>query len=86
MPFGLRYVALTFQQFINHVLQGLPYCYAYIDYLLVASTSPEEHQQHLRQVRCLLHYGNTPEANTDLLINGAEDKSFRIEVMALITK
>ena len=51
MPFGLRNAAQTFQRFIiDQVLHGLPFCYAYIDDLLVASTSPEQHQDHLRQV------------------------------------
>ena len=50
MPFGLRNAAQTFQRFIDQVLHGLSFCYAYIDDLLVASSSPEEHQQHLRQV------------------------------------
>ena len=50
MPFGLRNAAQTFQRFIDQVLRGLPYCYAYIDDLLIASNSPEEHKEHLRQV------------------------------------
>ena len=50
MPFGLRNAAQTFQRFIDQVLRGLHFCYAYIDDLLIASTSPEEHQAHLRQV------------------------------------
>ena len=50
MPFGLRNAAQTFQMFIDQVLRGLHFCYAYIDDLLIASTSPEEHQHHLRQV------------------------------------
>ena len=50
MPFGLRNAAQTFQRFINEVLRGLPFTYAYIDDLLVASTSQEEHLGHLRQV------------------------------------
>ena len=50
MPFGLRNAAQTFQRFIDQVLHGLPFCYAYIDDLLIASSCPEEHQQHLRQV------------------------------------
>ena len=55
MPFGLRNAAQTFQRFIDQVLQGLPFCYAYIDDLLIA---PEEHQQHLRQVfQCLSEHG-----------------------------
>ena len=50
MPFGLRNTEQTFQRFIDQVLRGLPYCYAYIDDLLIASNSPEEHKKHLRQV------------------------------------
>ena len=50
MPFGLRNAAQTFQRFIDQVLQGLHFCYAYIDDLLIASTSTEEHNQHLHLV------------------------------------
>lgn len=50
MPFGLRNAAQTFQRFINEVTHGLDFCYAYIDDLLVASTSEEEHEKHLRQI------------------------------------
>lgn len=44
---------------INKVLQGLhfTYMYAYIDDVLIASTSGEEHKQHLQQVfECLRDY------------------------------
>ena len=47
MPFGLRNAAQTFQRFIDQVLRGLPFAYAYIDDVLIASTSPEEHYHHL---------------------------------------
>ena len=50
MPFGLRNTAQTFQRFIDQVLRGLHFCYAYIDDLLIASSSPEEHEKHLRLV------------------------------------
>ena len=50
MPFGLRNAAQTFQRFIDMVLRGLPFSYAYIDDVLVASASEEEHQQHLHLV------------------------------------
>ena len=50
MPFGLRNAAQTFQRFIDQVLRGLPFTYAYIDDVLVASSSAEEHKQHLRSV------------------------------------
>ena len=50
MPFGLRNAAQTVQRFIDQVLRGLTFCYAYIDDLLIASTSLEEHKTHLRLV------------------------------------
>ncbi len=58
MPFGLKKAAQTFQRFIDQVLRGLTFCYAYIDDVLVASTSPEEHLRHLQLVfERLQHYG-----------------------------
>nr|VZI49775.1 unnamed protein product [Spirometra erinaceieuropaei] len=50
MPFGLRNATQTFQKFIDHVLRGLPFVYAYIDDLLVASRNEEEHKEHLALV------------------------------------
>ena len=50
MPFGLRNAAQTFQRFIDEALRDLPFVYAYIDDLLVSSSSMEEHEHHLRQL------------------------------------
>ncbi|BHF84632.1 hypothetical protein SprV_0902778300 [Sparganum proliferum] len=50
MPFGLRNAAQTFQRFIDRVLRGLPFVYAYIDDLLVASRNAEEHKENLALV------------------------------------
>ena len=50
MPFGLRNAAQTFQRFIDEVLRGLSFCYAYIDDVLIASSTAAEHKQHLRLV------------------------------------
>ncbi|BHF84524.1 hypothetical protein SprV_0902767500 [Sparganum proliferum] len=50
MPFGLRNAAQTFQRFIDRVLRGLPFVYAYIDDLLVANRNAEEHKEHLALV------------------------------------
>ena len=58
MPFGLRNAAQTFQRFIDQVVRGLPFCYAYIDDLLIASSTPDEHKQHLRHtLERLKRYG-----------------------------
>lgn len=48
MPFGLRNAAQTFQRFIDVVTRGLTFVFAYVDNILVASTSPEEHLYHLQ--------------------------------------
>ena len=50
MPFGLRIAVQTFQRFIDKLLRDLHFCYACIDDLLITSSSPEEHLQHLRLV------------------------------------
>jgi len=47
MYFGLRNSAQTIQLFIDEVLRDLDFCYAYIDDVLVASGSEEEHEHHL---------------------------------------
>ncbi|XP_049272387.1 uncharacterized protein LOC125758763 [Rhipicephalus sanguineus] len=48
MPFGLRNSAQTFQRFISEVTRGLPTVFAYLDDVLVASRTPEDHEHHLR--------------------------------------
>lgn len=50
MPFGLQNAAQTFQRFIDQILHGLPFSYAYMDDILIASTDEEHHLAHLRQV------------------------------------
>ena len=48
LPFGLRNVGQTFQRFIDHVLHGLDFVCTYIDDVLVASHSVEEHMNYQR--------------------------------------
>jgi len=50
MPFGLRNAAQTFQRMMDEVLSGLPWVFVYLDDVLVASRSEDEHEQHLREV------------------------------------
>lgn len=47
MRFGLCNAAQTFQRLIHEVCRGLDFVFAYIDHLCVASSTPEEHLQHL---------------------------------------
>uniref|UniRef100_A0A3Q2WY89 Gypsy retrotransposon integrase-like protein 1 n=1 Tax=Haplochromis burtoni TaxID=8153 RepID=A0A3Q2WY89_HAPBU len=50
MPFGLKGAAQTFQPLMDSVLRGLPFVFVYLDDILVASSSKEQHMFHLRQV------------------------------------
>ncbi|UYV64959.1 hypothetical protein LAZ67_3002565 [Cordylochernes scorpioides] len=50
MSFGLCNAAQTFQKLINEVLQGLDFAYAYIDDVLIASYSENQHVSHLQQL------------------------------------
>ncbi|UYV84424.1 hypothetical protein LAZ67_X002122 [Cordylochernes scorpioides] len=60
MSFGLCNAAQTFQRLINEVLQGLDFAYAYIDDVLNASDSENQHVSHLRQLLGRLRdYGPT---------------------------
>ena len=58
MPFGLKNAAQTFQRFMNQVLRGLHFAHTYINDVLIASSSEEEHHQHLKQeFDCFKDYG-----------------------------
>ena len=58
MPFGLKNAAQTFQRLMDNVLRDCSFAYVYLDDILVASTSVDEHRQHLRQLfRKLADYG-----------------------------
>ncbi|BHF78347.1 hypothetical protein SprV_0602146000 [Sparganum proliferum] len=50
VPFGLRNASQTFQRLVDRVLRRLPFVYAYIDDILVASSAAEEHMEHLATV------------------------------------
>lgn len=50
MPFGLRNAPSSFQRFINEVLRDFDFCFAYLDDILIASPSKEEHQKNILQV------------------------------------
>ena len=58
MPFGLKNAAQTFQRLMDNVLRDCSFAYVYLDDILVASSSVDEHRQHLRQLfRKLADYG-----------------------------
>ena len=50
MPFGLRNAGQSFQRFMDEVLHGLDCIFVYLDDILVASNTVEEHHVHLEEV------------------------------------
>uniref|UniRef100_A0A914HU08 RNA-directed DNA polymerase n=1 Tax=Globodera rostochiensis TaxID=31243 RepID=A0A914HU08_GLORO len=54
MPFGLTNAVATFQRFMTHLFEGMinDFLFVYIDDLLIASESFEEHLKHLDVVFC----------------------------------
>ena len=58
MPFRLRNVAQMFQRFIDQVFCGTTSAYAYIDDVLIASPTLEQHFKDVRTVfKCLSSHG-----------------------------
>lgn len=47
MPFGLKNAAQTFQRLMDVVVRELPFVFVYLDDMLVASESHEQHVRHL---------------------------------------
>ena len=64
-PFGLKNAGQDFQRMMDAILGDLPFCFVYLDDILVFSTSPEEHMQHLKQIFELL-------AENGLVVNRAK--------------
>lgn len=95
MPFGLRNAAQTFQRFIHEVLGDLNFIYAYIDDLLIASSSPEEHEKHLHATfqrlakyglcvnaeKCVLGVDSVDFLGYKITAQGTAPQSDRIEAL-----
>ena len=65
MPFGLKNAAQSFQRLMDGILRDVPFAFVYLDDILVASHSPQEHHQHLQQLFTLL-------SSNGLIINKAK--------------
>jgi hypothetical protein len=50
MLFGLRNAGQTFQRMMDDVIAGLPFCFVYLDDVLVASSDHQQHQHHIKEV------------------------------------
>ena len=50
VPFGLAQAPAYFQELMTGVLKDLPFAMAYLDDLIIYSSTPEEHLQHIKTV------------------------------------
>ncbi|GFQ86577.1 hypothetical protein TNCT_683231 [Trichonephila clavata] len=50
MTFGLRNAAQSFQRFLDSLFRDLPFCFVYIDDILIASRNLDEHISHLKEI------------------------------------
>ena len=53
MPFGILNAGITFQQMMDLVLDELPFCFVYVDDILIFSKDLSSHVDNLREVFCL---------------------------------
>ena len=53
MPFGLRNAGNTFQRLMDQIFGDLPFCFVYVDDILVFSKDLSSHVQHLRDLLLL---------------------------------
>ncbi|GFQ79625.1 hypothetical protein TNCT_501881 [Trichonephila clavata] len=75
LNFGLCGAAQTFQRFMNEFLGELRFCYVYLDDILIASESEEEHKTHVRAIfQKLNEYGLT--INVSKCVFGVPEISF----------
>ena len=75
MPFGLKNAAQSFQRLMDGILRDIPFAFIYLDDILVASRSSQEHAQHLEQLFKLLS-ANGLVINKAKCIFGAEELDF----------
>ena len=55
VPFGLAQAPAYFQELMTGVLKDLPFAMAYLDDIIIYSSTPEEHLEHIRTVFGKLH-------------------------------
>ena len=65
MPFGLKNAGQDFQRMMDAILRDIPHIFVYLDDILVASNSEEEHVEDLRRLFSAL-------ADNGLIINRAK--------------
>ncbi len=67
MPFGLRNTAQTFQRFMDSLFKHLPFVFCYLDDIIMASHTLEEHHEHLRQIFTVLQENGAPSSERHAL-------------------
>ncbi|GFO31282.1 Gag Pol polyprotein [Plakobranchus ocellatus] len=75
MPFGLKNAAQFFQRLMDGVLRDILFAFVYLDDILVASHSSQEHSQHLQRLFTLLS-SNGLIINKAKCIFGADELDF----------
>ena len=56
VPFGLVQAPTYFQELMTGVLKDLPFAMVYLDDIIIYSSTPEEHLQHIKTVFEKLHH------------------------------
>ena len=75
MPFGLKNSAQAFQRLMDGILRDVPFAFVYIDDILIASRTIEEHRSHLHELFRLLS-DNGMVLNQEKCIFGASQLDF----------
>lgn len=75
MPFGLKNAAQAFQRLMDGILKNSPFTFGYIDDILVASKSTEEHLNHLQELFTILS-NNGLVINKSKCVFGAKELDF----------
>ena len=75
MPFGLKNAGQAFQRLMVGILRDIPFAFVYLDDILVASRSHDDHQEHLKRLFSLLS-SNGLVLNKAKCLFGAEKLDF----------
>ena len=81
MTFGFRNAWPTFQRYINPVLGNLDFVFVYLNDILIASTSEDEHQKHLEIVLSRLNEYELREVNLEKYKFGVAELVFRRDLI-----